>query len=477
MRASQRSVDFPRRRLLAGALLALAAWIDLTGIAAAASPPLSPKNIVILFADGVSATQLEVARYASRHLRNQGLAITDTVLKEGTIGVMTSHAHEALATDSAAAGSAMATGVKTTIGTIAMSPDGRPVRTVMEAAKAKGKRIGLVTTATVYDATPAAFSVHAKSRRDHEGIVDQYLGLEPDVLLGGGSDYFLPAGAPGGKRKDGRDVIAAFRAKGYQVARDTQELRAAAGPRLLGLFAEEDMDHEIDRHAAREPSIAEMTEAALRVLSQDNRNGFVLLLETENTDTAGHRNDIAALIRDLWIFDRAVELALEFYRKAPGETLLLVTGDHETGGLSPTYALKDLSSTSSRNRFYAGPAHLEMVNRITLSLEKAAEMLGKKPSAEALDKLVSERFPGFRLDPDLREAILKQQVLDRNFGYPTQNALARMVSRQTGFYWGGSGHTAQPVVVGALGPGAELFKGYLDNTDFGKILHRLLEGR
>ena len=104
-------------------------------------------------------------------------------------------------------------------------------------------------------------------------------------------------------------------------------------------------------------------------------------------------------------------------------------------------------------------------------------MLGKKPSPEVLDKLLAERFPGFRLDMDLREAILKQQILDQNFRYPTQSALARMVSRQTGFYWGTSGHTSQPVVVGALGPGAELFKGYLDNTDFGKILRRLIEGQ
>lgn len=466
-----------RRHFLVATLLVLAGCASVPGVAVGPASSGQPKNIIILFADGVASTQFEMARYAARHLRNQPFTITDTVFKEGTLGLLTSHAHEAIATDSAAAGSAMSTGVKTTIGTIAMTPDGKPVRTVMEAAKAKGKRIGLVTTATVYDATPAAFSVHAKSRRESQAIVDQYLALEPDVILGGGSDYFLPTGTPGGKRKDGQDVIGAFRAKGYQVAQKTQELRAATGPRLLGLFAEEDMGHEIDRVAEKEPSMAEMAEAAIRVLSRESPNGFVLLLETENTDTAGHRNDIAALIRDLWVFDGAVKLALEFQRKAPAETLIIVTGDHETGGLGPTYALKDLSDRSSRNRFYAGPAHLDMINRITMSIEKAAETLGKKPTAEALDKLVAEHFPGFRLDPDLREAILKQELLERNFTYPTQSALARMVSRQTGFYWGTSGHTAQPVVVGALGPGAERFKGYLDNTDFGKIIYRLIEGQ
>jgi len=115
-----------------------------------------------------------------------------------------------------------------------------------------------------------------------------------------------------------------------------------------------------------------------------------------------------------------------------------------------------------------------MVSRITISLEEAAKRLGTAPSPDALDKLLAEHFPGFRLDPDLREAILKQQMLERNFTYPTQNALARMVSRQTGIYWGTSGHGNDPVVVGAIGPGAEAFRGYLDNTEFGKILHRLL---
>lgn len=115
-----------------------------------------------------------------------------------------------------------------------------------------------------------------------------------------------------------------------------------------------------------------------------------------------------------------------------------------------------------------------MLSRITMSLEKAAEVLGKKPTADALDKLLAQHFPGFRLDPDLRDAILKQQLLERNFSSPTQNALARMVSRQTGVYWGTAGHTTEPVLVAALGPGAERFKGYLDNADFGRILHSLL---
>ena len=464
------------RRLAVRLALSAVLFALLGGCATPSPQGQQPRNVILLYADGAAATQFEFARYTSRALRNAPFAVTDTVLKQGTLGLLTTHPHEAFATDSAATASAMSTGVKTTIGAIAVGPDGKPVRNAVEVAKAQGKRIGLVTTAEIWDASPAAFAAHAKSRRDAASIVDQYLALEPDVLLGGGADFFLPKGVPGGKRTDGRDVIAAFRAKGYAVARTPAELSGARAPRLLGLFADESMDHEIDRSPSSEPSFADMTRAALRVLSANSPQGFFLFVENENPDTAGHRNDAASVMRDLWAFDDGVQAALEFQGQNP-DTLVIVTGDHETGGLSTTYALKDLSDTSTRNRFYAGTAQLQMLTRITMSLEKAAETLGKKPMADALDKLLAAHFPGFRLDADLREAILKQQLLERNFTSPTQNALGRMVSRQTGVYWGTAGHTTEPILVGALGPGAERFKGYLDNTDFARILHGLLERR
>jgi alkaline phosphatase len=436
----------------------------------------APKNIIIMFADGAAPTQWDFGRYSSKMLRQQPFVTTDIVFKQGTLGLLTTNPSDAYVVDSAAAGSAMSTGFKVDNAMVSVTPDGKPLLTVMEAAKAKGKRIGLVTTATVYDATPAAFSLHAKSRRDSQALVDQYLALEPDVLMGGGADYFLPASAPGGKRKDGQDVIAAFRAKGWQVVTNTAELKAASGPKLLGLFADDDMDFEIDRDPAKEPSTAEMAAAALKALAKDSPHGFVLLIENENVDTAGHANDAAALMRALWAFDDAVKVALDFQRASPA-TLVIVTGDHETGGFSPTYALRDLSTLSSKNRFYTGDAQLRMLERITMSLNAVKEKLGKTPAGEVLDQLLAKHFPGFKLDPDLRELILKQQTLERNFSYVPQNVLGRMIARQTGYYWGTSGHTPEPVLVGAIGPGAELFRGYQDNTDFGKHLHRLINGR
>lgn len=468
----------PRRRAFLW-LTALAAFV--LALAGCSSTAVSdadsaqrPKSIIIMFADGAAPTQWEFGQYSSKALRKQPFATTDVVFREGRLGLLSTSPHGALVTDSAAAASAMSTGFKVENGAVSITPDGMPRRTVMQAAKAAGKRIGLVTTATVYDATPAAFSVNARSRRDSQALVDLYLDLEPDVLMGGGADFFAPQGAPGGKRQDGRDIVAAFRAKGHHIARNTAQLAAAASPKLLGLFADDDMEFELDRDPAREPTTAEMAAAALKALSQQSPNGFVLLVENENIDTAGHANDAAALMRALWAFDDAVKVALEFRRRNP-DTLVIVTGDHETGGFSPTYALKDLSTLSSRNRFYAGDDQLRMLERITLSLNRAKEKLGAKPSGAGLDKLVADHFPGFRLDADLRELILKRSTRERNFSYVPQNVLGRMVARQTGYYWGTSGHTPEPVAVGAIGPGSELFSGFQDNTDFGKHLHRLIE--
>lgn len=452
------------------------------GISGCASAPASdsqaraPQNIIIMFADGAAATQWDFGRYSSHVLRERPFVTTDVVFREKTVGLLGTAPQGAYVTDSAAAGSAMSTGFKVENGAVSIAPDGRSLRTVMEAAKAKGKRIGLVTTSTVYDATPAAFSVHAKSRGDFAQLVDQFLALEPDVLMGGGADHFLPESMPGGKRKDGKNQIAAFRAKGWQVVRNTAELKAASSSRLLGLFADEDMDFEIDRDPVRQPTTAEMTAAALKALSQASPAGFVLLVENENVDSAGHANDAASLMRALWALDDAVKVALEFRRESP-ETLVIITGDHETGGFSPTYAQKDLSSLSSTNRFYTGDAQLRMLGRISMSFERVREKLGAKPSGEMLDALLAKHFPGFRLDADLREAILQMRLLEPNFTWLPQNFLGRMVARQTGYYWGTSGHTSEPVLVGATGPGSELFRGYQDNTEFGKHLQRLIEAR
>ena len=158
--------------------------------------------------------------------------------------------------------------------------------------------------------------------------------------------------------------------------------------------------------------------------------------------------------------------------------MIIVTSDHETGGLGFTLALKDLSSTKGDNQVAGTDADLKKIESIGISLRKASQMLGRNPTAEAIDKLMQEHFRGFVLAPEYKEAIVKRQPISRTlFADTTTQALGMMVANNTQAYWQTSAHTNSPVLVGALGVGAERFKGYYDNADFGKKLKALLEDK
>ena len=445
------------------ALLAASLFLVFSLVTGASEPtrPVAPKYIFIFLADGGGITHMEVTRMYNRHLYNEGLTIADKIMKEGFVGLLTTHAADSLVTDSSAAATALASGCKARNGAVGVCEDGTIPKTVMEVAKGNGMRIGLATNSTIYDASPAAFAGHVPDRKLYSPIIDQYLELEPDLLLGGGRDLFLPRSQAGSRRKDETDMIAAFKKRGYAYVSDKQGLAQARGAKILGLLSLRDMSFEIDRDRNLQPSVYDMTQAAIRILQEGNRRGFVVFIENENIDSAGHMTDIAALIHDFREFDRAVGLAYEFYKKHPKETLLLVTSDHDTGGLG-----------------FIGKASLQDLKRIQtirISLSKAVELLGPNPSPAAIDQLVAENFKGFTLRPELKEAILKKKSFGPAFRTnPAAAALSAMVTSQTQAYWLSTSHTNQPVFVAALGAGAEKFRGYQDNTDFAKHLFALL---
>ena len=184
------------------------------------------------------------------------------------------------------------------------------------------------------------------------------------------------------------------------------------------------------------------------------------------------------MIHDYRELDRAVGLAYEFYRKYPRDTLIVVASDHDTGGPGFTLALNDLSSTKFENQISASVAEFKKIQAIGISLRKASQLLGREPTAEAVDKLMREHFPGMTLAPEYKEAIVKRQPLSRTlFTDSTASALGLMVANNTQVYWHTTTHTSQPVLVAALGVGAEKFKGYYDNADFGKKLKSLISGK
>jgi len=348
----------------------------------------------------------------------------------------------------------------------------------MELARRRGMRLGLITNAAVYDASPAAFVCHVPNRRDFATIVSRYLDLAPDVLMGGGKEQFLLKGQNGAFQADEADALGAFLKKNYHLVENKTDLERTTSGKLLGLFAAKDMSFEIDRDKAREPSVYDMTRAAIKVLNDNNPRGFFAFIESENIDTASHLSDITSVIHDYREFDRAVGLAYEFYRKYPRETLILVTSDHETGGLGFTLALKDLSSTKGSNQVAGTIEDFKKLQSIDVSLQKAAQILGPQPNAETIEKMMREHFRGFTLAPEFKEAIIRRQPFSRTlFGDITANALGLMIANNTQIYWQTSAHTNQPVVVAALGASAEQFRGYYDNADFGRKLKTIIEGK
>jgi alkaline phosphatase len=241
---------------------------------------------------------------------------------------------EGVVTDSAAAGTALATGVKTYNKAIAVDPDGKPVPTILEKAQGAGKSVGLVTNVSLSDATPASFAAHNAERGDYLDIMLDMFNHNVDVLLGGGEDYFLPVGTAGcypdgGDRTDSRDLIEEAVAKGYRHVCNEAELESVdpgTTDKLLGTFA----DYDMPRPYA--PSLAEMTEKAFAILDKNPR-GFFLMVEGGQIDRAAHVNDAIDTLDDTVGFDKVVEAALAFQAEHP-DTLVIVTADHATGGLA-----------------------------------------------------------------------------------------------------------------------------------------------
>jgi alkaline phosphatase len=300
------------------------------------------KSAILFIGDGMGPVQRQAARLSNgRH----GLAM-DALPVRGL--VHTGCADPAVeATDSAAAATALATGVKTNNGMIGMSPSGEVLPTILELAKRAGKATGLVTTCQVTDATPAAFAAHVPDRRDQSEIARQFIEESAvDLILGGGADWWRPAGerrhfpshplddpAAAGLSRHG-DLIARARARGYRTALDPVELDAPAHSGTLGLFANQELFRQARAgegdHYDPPVRLEALTAAAIRILSR-HPGGFFLMVEEAAIDRMGHYNNRLA-IKGVHELDRAVALG-SAYAEETEETLVVVTADHECGGL------------------------------------------------------------------------------------------------------------------------------------------------
>jgi alkaline phosphatase len=386
------------------------------------------RNVILFIGDGMG----QAHRFAGQLLASgrEGRLAMDRLPYLGQMAT-TCADPASFVTDSAAAATAIATGVKTINGAVAIDPSGGERATILELAKASGRAAGLVTTCQITDATPAAFAAHVPHRADQSEIARQYIERTGvDVIFGGGAVHWFPSGellppplAAGdlwrGAGTAG-NLVARARELGYAFVADQAQLcEALAGQAstafrpLLGLFSAQEFFVQTPEGlgARYDPpvSLADLTAAAISVLSR-RPEGFFLLVEESAIDRMAHRNNAPMTLKGVLELDRAVQVAQAFAERSP-DTLIVVTADHECGGLAVA---------GSRDQPYP-----------------------YEPGGGLLDTLLAGEDGPF-------------PVAGCDYGFVLG--------------WATTGHTAAPVPVTSVGPGAERLTGTFENTDLFKLL-------
>jgi hypothetical protein len=382
------------------------------------------RRVILMIGDGMGPAQVGLVLDYLRLVKGEP-ANMEKLAQRGNTGYMTTNPLGALVTDSAASASALATGRIYENGVISWSEDGGDVVTVLERAHAARKAVGLVTTTRLTHATPAAFAAHSLSRNTEDVIArHELVRNRVDVLLGGGSRHF-----------EGLVDTAAM--LGYTVVRTAEELREldlSRCDKVLGLFAEGHMAYEIDRAGTDEPSLAEMTEAALARLDCD-REGFFLVVEGGRIDHACHDNDAGTTLRGLLAFDEAVGVALAYADRHRG-TLLLVTADHETGGMGVSPAPPNGGDGSDYQTGYGGSDRLALLGNQTdhpgrersRYRDRAGDM-GRRAGGEALLRGIQIQPPGVGRWPEHAGHLGEFGSYRHARSYLRHGAASRTVSR------------------------------------------------
>ncbi len=454
-----------RIRIVAAAALAL--------LPVGEAPP-APRSVVLVLGDGTGWSQWGLLVAARRAGGEKGKTAFHRLADQGVVGCAATFSADSLLTDSAAGGTALATGTRTRIGSVGVDPAGAAVGNAFEAAVRRGMATGFVTTSALTDATPAAFTAHVPDRRLQSRVAEEQIrASEARVLLGGGTAHYVPrtrtcaaAGEPGrgiadapSQRRDDVDLVAEARAAGFAVATNRRALLEGAAPgRLLGLFAPSHLPFALDRDGpdeAEAPTLPEMTARALEILGRWEK-GFLLVVEGGRVNHACHFQDAGAALGELRELDGAIEVVLR-ERERRKDLLVVVTADHETGGLAVcTGRGEDLLRLSTQVR------SLEAV---------AAEVGGGRPTLEAARAAVPWLADDAvaLTDPkgDGRGPFLGR--LRRPYGDAS--------SAGAGVAFTTDGHTAAPVPIVAAGPGAERFGGLRESADVGAAILDLVSGR
>lgn len=396
-----------------------------------------PRRIILMIGDGMGVPAVSAAAYA------KGAPLE--MLEMPHVSLMRTHEFEYMTTDSAASATALSTGHKTHFEGVSVKPgttteqeeqDAFKLETMAEAAERAGWRTGLIATSRIVHATPAAFASHRKNRRSYEAIARDMVASNVDVMLGAGWKFF-------NEREDGEDLLAKMRGQGYTVATSAEDVRAAAkqADRLVGLMHEKDMPSVLE--GGRAMPLSEMTQVALDVLDRDNPEGFFLMVEGSQIDWEEHDMNAPGAVAEALDFDEAVGVARR-YAEGRDDTLVIVTADHETGGL----ALLDSP---------AAAPYLEAVG----GLEAARAAAGGDDYPAPV-----QYYPLGSQDGSFGPSELADPRLVTSFGY--LSVASRASWRGDGAFF--AAHTAAMVPLFAQGVGAEFVSQIQDNADLGRFI-------
>jgi alkaline phosphatase len=438
-----------------------------------------PRHIIHLVSDGMSLGTLTCADHFAQATRGRGLA---WLKLHGQPGVSSAWVNmrslNSLVTDSSAASSSWGSGSRVKNGAVNLLPDDRELKPICSVLGEVGWARGLVTTTEITHATPAGFAANTDDRGKAETIAVQYLERRLDVLLGGGRKFFEPK-----QRQDKRDLLADYAAAGYAVFKTKAEfLQAPLDKRWLGVFASSHLPFTIDHQASQRllaevPTLAEMTNAALRRLEAAPH--FLLQVEGGRVDHAAHNSDAAAALRDQVAFDEALEVCLDFQRRQP-DTLLVITTDHGNS---------NLGLNGMGDNYAASSQHFARVCQVRRSLAELWEDIKKAADSTGQIELktgkTTTKRDVFGVDPAKLGALIEEATgyqvptaktvwLSRFLAgkeeplYDQMNAplaqLGQLLANHLGIGWTGTSHTADYVPLLALGPGAERFRGFLQNV-------------
>jgi len=425
------------------------------------------KNVILLIGDGMGYGQLETARVLE-YGKDGKLNMQDM----SNVASVTTYSYDNIVTDSAAAATAIASGIKTNNKSIGVDYEGNDVESITEVFQAQGKSIGIVATAGIYDATPAGFGSSVADRSDKSEIVRDYFDAQWDVLLGGGTKYFAP------EKQDGVDMIEEFKASGYEYVTTADELSGVANAdKLLGLFNYDEMTFTLDRdekhEMTEEPTLKEMTMKALDVL-EENENGFFLMAEGSEIDGAAHGGDAAGVWKETIEFDETVKYCLE-WAKEHENTLVIVTADHNTASITTAEYLEvnyDAIKNTKKTTTYMA-LMLELNEEGTaFTPESIKNAIKTGTGLEITDEEVVE----------VQELLLLDYVgdwlryndysigkfLSKKFGYVVMD---QFIYNEGNTY----GHSGAWVPLFAEGPGSDVFEGVINNTDIKDLILSVTE--